>query len=183
MEKWKPVVGYEGLYEVSDLGRVKSVTRVVLHRNHPTKKGTGDVLKELKGTLLSIGLQKSGRRGVVLCKDGKTKSSTVARLLLEAFVGPANGRLALHRDDNRANDTLDNLYWGTSKQNHEDMIKNGTILQGSKHPNAALTETQVREIRVQLKAGVSHHTLAAIYKSTPTAIQSIKHLRTWKWLN
>lgn len=181
IENWKPVVGYEGLYEVSDCGNVKSSDRVVAHRNYATKEGVF-ANKTIKGKPLAPSHRKYGRRYVALCKGGDVRSEAIARLVLAAFVGPPTAPYALHKDDDHSNDSVSNLYWGTQAENMKDKVGNGNSLKGSKHHNATLNEMQVREIRAKLAAGADHHALAAEYGSTGTAIQSIKHRRTWKWL-
>lgn len=175
MEQWRAVVGYEGFYEVSDRGSVRSVSRKVYHPRGGSKMWTGKVLKP--------GVRKHGRRYVVLCKEGATKSFSIARLVLEAFVGPANGRMALHKDDDRSNDTLANLYWGTHIENMSDKVKNGNSLKGSKHHKAQVSEAQVIEMRKRMDGGEDYRVVAADYGLSLTATQSIKHRRTWKHLN
>lgn len=94
---WKAVKGYEGLYEVSDAGTVRSVPRVVGGRTHEGKQLTPTGNQCLK---------------VVLCVDGAREEEYVHTLVLEAFVGrrPRN-HVARHIDGNRFNLRLDNLKW------------------------------------------------------------------------
>lgn len=174
MELWRAVVGYEGFYEVSDRGSVRSVSRKVYHPRGGSKLWAGKVL--------TPGVRRHGRRYVVLCKEGVTKSFSIARLMLEAFVGPANGRMALHKDDNRDNDTLPNLYWGTCVENMSDKVRNGNSLKGSRHPKAQVTEEQVLAMRARLDSGEDYRVVASDFGMSLTATQSIKHRRTWKHL-
>ena len=126
-ETWLPVPGYPG-YEVSDHGRVRSVDRQVQSR-----WGTP---KTLRGKILSQSLVGSdgGRYwSSALFREGKRRTATVHTLVLEAFVGPRPvGMWGLHRDDNRDNNNLRNLYWGTPSQNVRDKIRNGNHHESNK---------------------------------------------------
>lgn len=93
---WKPVVGFEGLYEVSNKGQVRHT-------------GTGKVVKQYK--------QQCGTLVVYLSdKQGHTRIRTVARLVATAFVpNTGNGKYAKHKDGNSANNKASNLYWSKYK--------------------------------------------------------------------
>lgn len=118
MENWLPVVGYEGLYEVSDLGRVKSLKREVAHWRGGTRTYQEKILKPV--------LQ-GGRYYIVsLNREGKLWTPKIHRLVLDAFVGPRpEGMQGCHRDDDKANNALSNVYWGTPRQNADDAKRNG----------------------------------------------------------
>lgn len=114
VEQWKPVYGYEGIYEVSDLGRVRSVDRVDFGG------------RKLKGAHLSQNInRKSNRHTVMLYKDGKRRRVQVHALVLEAFVSPRpEGMLGLHWDDDPHNNSLGNLRWGSRSENGGDAVRN-----------------------------------------------------------
>lgn len=97
-ETWKPVVGYEGFYEVSDQGRVRSLNRVSI-RNGRAHKMRGRVLT-------AVQTSKYGYRKVNL---GRNNPEFVHRLVMAAFVGPGDGLDVDHRDGNPANNHLANL--------------------------------------------------------------------------
>ena len=104
MEHWKEIDGFEGIYEVSDLGRVKSL-----------KYGKEKILKPQKDG--------SGYLQVCLCKDGQCKSITVHRLIAEAFIpNPNNLDTINHKDEVKTNNTVSNLEW----MSREDNINYGT---------------------------------------------------------
>lgn len=123
-ELWRPVVGYEGWYEVSTRGGVRSVDRVVVTSNGKRRTFPGVVLAQ--GTLPD-----TGYRTVGLKRNGTTKRVLVHRLVLEAFVGPSPaGHECCHKDGDPANNSLENLRWGTKSENVRDQVRHGTHNRG-----------------------------------------------------
>ena len=117
-EQWRPVVDYEGLYEVSDLGRVRSLDRITLDRLGKRYARKGRLLKPVKNT--------NGRLQVYLYRDGDQRPQQVHRLVLSAFVGPCpEGAEACHWDDDPTNNRLDNLRWASRSDNLYDRVRNG----------------------------------------------------------
>ena len=110
-ENWKPIPGYEGLYEVSDLGRVKSL---------------------YKNRVLTDFPHRQGYRQVKLYKNGSPKTLKIHRLVLLAFTdgSPKGKSLVLHNDDNPENNCLTNLRWGNSSENQKDRVRNGIYTNG-----------------------------------------------------
>lgn len=118
-ERWLPVAGYAGLYEVSDRGRVRSLDRVVLKSNGKAQR--------CKGTVLRVRRVGKNYRGVGLHRDGQQVTRTVHSLVLEAFVGPRpTGHQSRHIDGNPAHNELTNLVYGTPKENAADKALHGT---------------------------------------------------------
>lgn len=112
------MVGYEGFYEVSDLGWVRSVDRVVIRSNGAPQTVRGKVLSPWRG--------QTGRCVVNLSKGGPPKGHYIHRLVLEAFWGPCpDGHVACHYDDDSSNNHLDNLRWDTRSGNEYDKVRNG----------------------------------------------------------
>ena len=119
-EIWKPVVGYEGYYEVSDHGRVRSLDRVDTAGR--TKKGV------IRKAVLS-----RDHMQLALYRDTKMKMKYVHRLVLEAFVGPCpEGMEACHNDGNPSNNHVNNLRWDTQSENMNDRVKHGSHHQAIK---------------------------------------------------
>ena len=117
-EKWRAVVGYEGSYEVSSLGGVRSLDRVVTYPN--------GVKRKFEGRFLKLAIGQGGYPSVQLKINGVRKSAFVHHLVLEAFVGPRpDGCIALHWDDNRNDNRVENLRWGTHSENRRDAVRNG----------------------------------------------------------
>lgn len=125
-EAWKPIPGYEGLYEVSDLGRVKSLAKAL----HSSRWGG---VRKWPEKVLKANANGSGHLYVRLWKDKRQTKSYVHRLVLEAFVGPCpEGMEALHHDDDPTNNILGNIRWGTRSENMTDMVRNGKNHNASK---------------------------------------------------
>jgi len=116
-EIWKPVPGYEGLYDVSNHGRVRSHDQI-LNRKNGTVRWKGKVLKRQRGS--------KGHYGVNLHKDGKSKTHYIHRLVAEQFLdNPEQHPLVRHLDDVKENNHVSNLAWGTHADNMQDAIRNG----------------------------------------------------------
>jgi hypothetical protein len=120
MEIWKDVVGYEGYYQVSNLGRVRSLDRVLDKPNILTGGPTvrkGKILKQVEnfGYLL-----------VNLCVHDKRQAHRVHRLVLEAFVpNPENKPQTNHKNGNKKDNRLYNLEWATASENGKHAFENG----------------------------------------------------------
>lgn len=105
----------------------------------------------------------------------------VHRLVLEAFRGPCpEGEECLHADGDPTNNRLDNLKWGTRKENGEDMVRHGTACKGERSGRAKLTEAQVLEIVAMAGDGITQTVLACIYGVSPGNIQAIVEGRSWR---
>ena len=119
-ERWLPVVGYEGFYEVSDHGRVRSVDRTVKFRDGRVFSYTSQLRSQTPQVPY-------GHMAVGLKRNGKRRTVRVHRLVLEAFVGPCpEGMEGCHNDGDASNNALSNLRWDTSSANKQDMIRHGT---------------------------------------------------------
>ena len=121
-EVWKPIAGYEGLYEVSNQGRVRSLDRVVT-------SSSGQVYAR-KGRTLKVSPGNVGYPVVGLSRAGVVKNRLVHRLVLETFVGPPEeGLEACHNNGVKTDNRLSNLRWGTSAENTEDIRRHGRMYQ------------------------------------------------------
>lgn len=114
-ECWKPVVGCEGIYEVSSYGRVRSVDRYVTDKN--------GVKLFYKGKILSMQIKyghgKLPRHYISLCVNGHVITRSVSRLVAEAFIpNPENLPQVNHKDEIPSNNHVDNLEWCTAEYNH-----------------------------------------------------------------
>ncbi|AGY48385.1 HNH endonuclease [Bacillus phage Slash] len=131
MEKWKDIKGYEGYYQVSDLGNVRSLDR----------KDTRGY--EWKGKILRLKINKNGYCFVALSKGSKVSYPRVHRLVAEAFIpNPENKRCVNHDDGNKSNNKIDNLFWATSSENNKHAYETGL-----KEPYLKLTQEEAEWIR------------------------------------
>ena len=117
-EIWLSIEGYEGLYEVSHLGRVRSVDRKVEYSD-------GRVVTK-KGKILSISAGANGYENVRLYKDKKAKNHSVHRLVAGAFVPNPDGKPQVnHKDRNPLNNDFENLEWVTHEENAKHAVETG----------------------------------------------------------
>lgn len=131
-ENWLPVVGFAGLYEVSDLGQVRSLPR-----------------NSTRGQIMIGQEDCAGYFLVGLCKNGRGYRRRIHRLVLESFVGICpDGMECCHKDGDKSNNVSSNLRWDTHRNNIKESFSNGRSAPcGSKTGRAKLVEAQVVEIR------------------------------------
>jgi hypothetical protein len=168
-EIWKPVVGYEGLYEVSNLGNVRSVDKV----DRQGQKKHGRVRKLL--------LNQVGYLYVGISVENKKANLTVHRLVARAFIpNPDNKPQVNHIDGNKTNNIVSNLEWVTVAENTQHAYT--TKLNKYKGENshlAKLTEKQVIEIYDRLQNGEYQYRLAEEYGVNKTTISNIYCQKSW----
>lgn len=133
IEIWKDVVGFEGLYMVSSIGRVKSLDRMTYNNSY---KKTGKILKN--------GLHKHGYPKYTLCKEGKLYYTTSHQLVAKAFLpNPNNFNCINHIDNNPKNNHFSNLEWCTSSHNSIQAYKCGNLSRlGEKNSMCKITSEQ-----------------------------------------
>ncbi len=166
-EEWRDVFGYEDLYQVSNYGRVMRIGG---------GKGAqpGRILKDSKSERYSR---------IELSKNNRTRSYSVHRLVLEAFIGLSlEGHEVNHKDGNKRNNRLENLEWVTASQNvrHSIDILGVARARGENSALSKLTENQVREIRRLLKQGLTRKEVACKFGVTTNNIRAIATGFTWK---
>lgn len=116
MEQWKDIVGFEGWYQISNLGRVRSVPRVVPHKS----KHGSVAYQRWESKILRPTITNQGYEMVVLSKSGKFSYPTVHRLVAIAFIpNPHNKRTVNHIDGDKTNNVVSNLEWCTSSENNQ----------------------------------------------------------------
>ena len=123
-EQWRPVVGWEGRYEVSDHGRVRSLPREYYYSPVRTRKSKGKILKPgtVRGKHAFVNLMTSTPDS----PGSPRKCRYVHQLVMEAFVGPRpEGMEVCHWNDDGLDNRLENLRYGTATDNRIDRIRNG----------------------------------------------------------
>lgn len=169
MEEWRNVIGYEGLYEVSNKGRVRS--RQLWGRSGDSGGPTRH---------LSPGNVR-GYMQLNLAKDGVHKSALVHRLVAIAFVGlpPTPDHQVNHKDFDKSNNVPENLEWVTQTENNiysKDVIPRN---RGERN-HSKLKEHEVMAIRELHALGATYGQLASHYKVSTQTIFSIVKRRKWK---
>jgi len=168
-EIWKDIERYEGLYQVSNLGRVRSLAR---ENGYGSRKETR--LRKFK-------INKYGRAEIVLSKNKKLKNYFVHRLVAKAFIpNPFNKPCVNHKDGNPLNNRVENLEWVTYKENDLHARKN-KLYGGEKNNTAKLKEKDVVFIRENF-GKFSYKELAKMFDITPNHIYKIIKKYCWKYV-
>lgn len=167
LEQWKPVNGYEGLYSVSNLGRV---------RNDLTRK------RSVSGAIIgSVG--NHGYPVVSLCSGGNPQPKMVHTLVLEAFIGPRPlGKQCNHKNGIRHDNCVNNLEWVTCSENIKHMydVLGNVGPRGSRQGRSILTEKQVVTIRrLHGLGGKTHGELALMFGCSRPTVSFIVARKTW----
>lgn len=176
-EAWRDVIGYEGHYQISDQGRLRSLRRTVMF----SRRGKL-IAYSLQGKILNLKIDKDGYSRARLWKDGVVQQHAVHRLVLMAFVGPCpQGMESRHLDGKPTNNSVGNLVWDTHFNNIADRVTHGTAPRGERSRSAKLTEDQVREIRhLYSKGGVTRERLAVRFGVSPATVSHITTRRNWR---
>lgn len=120
IERWKDVVGYEGYYQVSDLGRVRSMDRFVKHYQGSVRNWKGKILQ------LSL-VDNGGHLGIKLSKKGIKKTICIHQLVAAAWIGPCpEGQQVRHGPNGIADNSVSNLCYGTRREDCLDKRRDGT---------------------------------------------------------
>lgn len=174
-EQWKDIPDYEGIYQASDLGRIKSLDRLVRHRN---------IYALLKSRIYTISLLNNKYLNVGLNKNGKQRMFLVHRLIALSFIpNPENKPEVNHKGEkpNKLDNRVWMLEWATKKENteHCDNNKLRNPAKGERVHLAKLTEKEVLEIRAIGKS-MSQQKIAVKYNMTPSIIGKILNRKMWK---
>ena len=170
-EEWRDVPGWEGLYRVSNLGRVITLPRQYRHRSGRIVE---TVSKVLKGGVNSIGYVATHLR-----RKDRIEPVLVHRLVCEAFHGPGlEGQEVAHSNGIRSDNRSENLRWATRKENMNDKLAHGTAQRGEKNPKSKLNEAQVMEIRSNPEIALID--FAEKYSVDISCVWKARHRRTWK---
>ncbi len=171
-EIWKDIPGYEGKYQASTEGNVRSVDRIVYSRNWYTGQ---PFARRIKGRILRPGrFCKNGHVSVVLGRGAA--GSPVHHLIMLTFVGPPlAGQEVRHKNGDPTDNRLSNLEYGTRTENILDVFYQGKAWR-------KLCIEDVEQIRFGLSTGLSGADLAGMYGVSETTISNIKNGRSFSWL-
>jgi hypothetical protein len=182
IDVWKDVIGYEGLYQVSNLGNVRSLDREIAPNNRVPYWRKGKICKQSKSNL--------GYMTVGFTVNNVKVSKYVHRLVAEAFIDNINDYPQVnHIDCDKTNNRVDNLEWCTNSQNHTHASKNGlnklhlhrVAYSGEKNGRSLLTKEQVLEIKQKyIPYKYSAKKLAKEYNVSESCITHILNNTSWK---
>lgn len=173
MTEWRDIVGFEGAYQVSSCGAVRSLDRTVKVRGG---------FRPVRGQMLSQKLDRNGYVVVQLYKERRQTSRTVHSLVAEAFLGPRPfGYQVCHGDHDRTNNILTNLRYGTVLENHQEKVAAGRSARGEGVNTAKLTEALVVNMRNERASGALVDELSAKYGVSSVAVSKICNGTNWKY--
>jgi len=170
-EIWKDIKGYEGLYQVSNLGRVKSLSKEWISGNHKSKNKHEDMILKPRIAL--------GYIHVVLRKNKKAKTYKVHRLVLKEFIGESNLECN-HINGNKSDNRIENLAYCTSSENLKHAYKSGLkiSMKGEKNPASKLNNEIVKNIR-ENKFNLTKKEFSLCYNIHISVIRKIINNKTW----
>ena len=167
-EVWKDVVGYEGLYQVSNFGNVKSLG------NNFTRKER----------FLKLSPQSKGYLTVVLQKNATRKMVLVHRLVAEHFIDNSESKPQVnHINGDKTDNRVENIEWVSHRENLDHAIKNNLTLKGEENRNSKLKDSDVIKIHSLLQKGVTTKELSESYNVSYSTIDGIRTNTYWKHLN
>lgn len=172
-EVWKDIPGFEGIYQVSDLARVRSLDRVT--------KG-----RKIKGREIFSSLRSDGYRNVSLWKEGKQTTKTLHKIVALTFIGPRPpGLYVCHENDDKTRNIAERLRYDTPTGNSQETIRLGTHPRlgsdqsGEKNGNVILDEIKVKEIRRLLDDGYKMKAVASKFGVSYSLIKRINRRELW----
>ena len=170
-EVWKDVINYEGIYQVSNLGRLKSLSRYIKHWRGGFLNSKEMIKKPFKS--------KSGYLITELSKNSSKSKFLIHRLVAEAFIPNPEGKPQVnHINGIKTDNRVENLEWNTRSENIKHADSKGLRnLKGVNNANAKLSEKEVIEIR---QSENSIDALASNYNVGTTCIKRILNKKTWK---
>ena len=175
-EIWKPIKEYEKLYEVSNLGRIKSLEHFVIGKKHSLRK-IGNKIRKLSS-------DKRGYPSITLIKNNKYHKERVHRVVAKTFIpNYKNLREVNHKNGIKTDNKIENLEWVTSQQNIQHALKNGLLHwnKGSLNHNSKLNENQIKEIRQKYDTNqFTQQNLAELFNVDQTSISLIILRKYWK---
>jgi hypothetical protein len=162
-EIWKKVEGFDGRYEVSNFGRVRSYFKNNLHFLAPCKHQNGYIHVDLR--MKGLGYRVS-----------------IHRLVAKLFIpNPENKPCVNHKNGIKTDNTVENLEWATYSENQQHSYNTGLrpITLGENSPNASLADSDVKKIKKLINDGVRLKKIALLFNVSPSNISYIKRNKTW----
>jgi len=173
-EEWRAIDGFDGYYEVSDHGRIRS---------WKDKGARRPIRRAVAPHLMRPAPNKNGYMQTALTHGGTKRIVTMHGLVAEVFIGPRpDGQVVRHYDGNQLNNHLSNLRYGTRKENAADSFRHGTFALGEVNGKSKLSADQVHEIRRMLVEGRTRRDIGGAFGISHTNVNSIANGETWRHL-
>lgn len=169
-EEWRDIPGYEGYYQASNRGNIRSLDREVKHSDGHTRKIKGQPIKPSPT---------QGYLKVTLRKNGTQKTQSVHRLVASAFLGDITDKIVCHKNDIGFDNHVDNLYIGEHKNQYEDRVQNGNHGNGEKNSQAKLTKKDVLMIRKMANTDMTNKKIAELFDISPSYVSDLKLKKRW----
>lgn len=173
MEFFKDVIDYEGLYQISNFGNVKSLSRKI-------KSSRG--FRVMRERILKPATDRKGYLAVSLTKNGKSKTIKVHSIVTLCFLGERkNNHQVNHKDGNKQNNHLSNLEYCTRAENIQHAFDNGLITRkkGEEHFRSKLKNEDILKIRKMSKSGFSQRQISKLFSVNHNTIGSVLRGETW----
>ena len=178
MTEWRAVAGYDGFYEVSDDGQVRSVDRRIQLGRPPTGRQRKLTLR--RGQPIAVHPDAQGYRTVQLNRGGRYKFEFVHRLVAGAFIGPCpDGHEVNHKNGVKHDNRFENLEYATPQQNVLHRYRVLGIRRGNENPRRKLCEAQIPTIRALIQSGTTYKEVARRFNVSEGAIVNIMNGRSW----
>lgn len=174
-EEWRDIRGFEGYYQVSNLGRVRSLNRTITCSLGKSFKKKGKVLSMNK-------FSSSGYRICMLTKGKIRENKFFHRLVCQAFLpNPENKPFVNHIDNDKLNNNITNLEWSTPMENTTHAKNIGVIKNGLDHYCSKLSTSDVKDIYyLAIKGELSQKEIARLYGISQSGVSNIKNNKIWK---
>lgn len=176
-EEWRDIPDWEGLYQASSLGRIRSLPKEVPAAGGATRIRPSRILRPVVN-------KRTGRRQVTLMHGScvRRRYAQVHRLVAEAFLGhpPSNKHQCAHIDGDKNNNIVSNLRWATPVENNADKLRHGTHQWGERIGTSKLTSAQVRLMR-SVKDQFSSKEIGAIFGIAPSHAWKILRGDIWTY--
>jgi hypothetical protein len=175
-EVWKAVPGYEGLYEASTFGNIRSLDRTVYTKGGQARRIKGKILKPQRAI-------DDPRLHISMCKNYTVIVIRVHIVIAQTFLGERpEGMHVCHNDGDCTNNHLSNLRYDTPSGNEKDKILHGTTKRGVRCNFAKLNDDQIKQIRELANQKINPIVISQQFGISRQYVSAIKLKRNWSWL-
>lgn len=168
--EWRDIPGYEGFYQASSEGQIRSLDRITYGRNRSTRAVKGRVLRPRVNS-------QTGYIQSCLSLEGRQVYEYNHRLVCSAFYGPQDDESleTLHWDGDKSNNAPRNLRWGTRKENMADKKQHGTS-----SPRRKLDTQRAEAVRLMARSGLRTSTIAGVFNVSTSNVLMVVSGKTWR---